>query len=223
MRRILVADDEEKLRKVIMKYLDFQGYEAVEAVDGQDAVEQCREQRFDLIILDVMMPRMDGVAACRRIRKLCDTPILMLTAKGEEYDRIVGFESGADDYVVKPFSPKELMLRIESILRRSAREGSVSRDIVAGRLTFSPAGRWVETDGKRTELTAKELELLSYLMARTGQVIPRRELCLALWQSDAYNVSRTLDTHIKCLRKALGVCSGYITTIYGVGYRFEVT
>ncbi len=222
MHRILVADDEEKLRKVIKKYLDFQGYETVEAVDGQDAVERCREESFDLIILDVMMPRMDGITACRRIRKLCDTPILMLTAKGEEYDRIVGFESGADDYVVKPFSPKELMLRIESILRRSAKQGRANRDISAGRVTFSPEGRWVEADGKRTELTAKELELLGYLMGRPGRVIPRQELCMAVWGSDAQNVSRTLDTHIKCLRKALGVCSGYITTIYGVGYRFEV-
>lgn len=222
MYRILIADDEGKLRNIITKYLHFQGYETVEAVDGQDAVERCREQRFDLIVLDVMMPRMDGITACRRIRKLCDTPILMLTAKGEEYDRIVGFESGADDYIVKPFSPKELMLRIGAILRRSAKTEEPMRNISVGRLLFSPGGRWVEADGIRTDLTSKELEVLNYLISQTGRVIPREELCLAVWHQQAHDVGRTLDTHIKHLRKALGSCSGYITTVYGVGYRFEV-
>ena len=223
MYRILIVDDEEKLRKAIVKYAKFQGYEAVEAADGEEAVELCRRQSFDLILLDVMMPKMDGIAACRQIRKICDTPIIMLTAKGEEYDRIIGFESGADDYVLKPFSPKELMLRMGAMLKRSNKPVLAKQPpMEAGRITLSVSGRWLEVDGTRIGLTAKELDLLTYLMYRSGEVISRRELCSAVWGSADHSASRSLDTHIKQLRKALGSCSSYITTFYGSGYRFEV-
>ena len=223
MYRILIVDDEEKLRKAIVKYAQFQGYEAVEAADGEEAVELCRGQSFDLILLDVMMPKMDGIVACRQIRKICDTPIIMLTAKGEEYDRIIGFESGADDYVVKPFSPKELMLRMGAMLKRSKKPDRTKQPpLVAGRITLSLSGHWLEVDGVRAELTTKELDLLAYLVSRPGEVIPRQELCSVVWGSADQSVSRTLDTHIKQLRKALSPCGNYITTFYGLGYRFEV-
>lgn len=222
MACILIVDDEQKLRQAIVKYAQFQGYDTVEAANGEEAVALCKEQTFDLILLDVMMPDVDGVAACRRIRKLTDTPIIMLTAKNEEYDRIIGFESGADDYVAKPFSPKELMLRIEAVLKRS-RKITIARQqpIVAGNIALSTSGQWLEVDGKRSSLTAKELELLAYLIARRGEVVTRKELCSEIWNADSSDASRTLDTHIKQLRKALGRYSSCILTVYGQGYRFE--
>ena len=223
MHRILVADDEEKLRKVIKKYLDFQGYETVEAVDGQDAVERCREESFDLIILDVMMPRMDGITACRRIRKLCDTPILMLTAKGEEYDRIVGFESGADDYVVKPFSPKELMARVKAVIKRSEHAAPANPDRLKFEgLEIDMAGREVYVNGKRVSMTPKEYDLLFYLVKNSNIALTRDKLLEEVWGYDFFGDDRTVDTHIKMLRNSLGEYRKFIVTLRGMGYKFEV-
>ena len=220
MPHILVVDDEENLRTAVVKYAKFQGYEAEEAADGEEAVRLCRKTRFDLILLDLMMPGMGGVAACREIRKFSDTPIIMLTAKNEEYDRIIGFESGADDYVAKPFSPKELMLRINAVLKRTHRAKD-QQPVKVGELLISPSGQWVEAEGRRSDLTVKEMDLLEYLVARPGEVLSREELSAAVWGGAVPASSRTVDTHIKQLRRALGPCSEYITTIYGRGYRFE--
>ena len=221
MPRVLIVDNEEKLRQAIVKYSRFQGYEAVEAADGAEAVALCEAQAFDLILLDVMMPQMDGVTACRRIRKLCDTPIIMLTARGEEYDRILGFEAGADDYVVKPFSPKELMLRMAVLLKRTRREDGEARVLRFGGMTLSLEGRWLEVDGARVGLTGKEFDLLAFLASRPGAAVSRKELYEAVWGAGIENDNRTLDTHIKQLRKALGPYCGFIVTLRGMGYRFE--
>ena len=221
MLQILIVDDEENLRKAVAKYAKFHGYSVEEASNGEEAVQLCRSKRFDLILLDLMMPGMDGIAACRAIRTFSDTPIIVLTAKNEEYDRIIGFESGADDYVAKPFSPKELMLRINAVLKRT-RRAKERAPVCIGRMQFSAAGQWLEVDGVRSDLTSKETELLDYLMSRPGEIISREELCSAVWGGTIPGSSRTVDTHIKQLRKAMQSCSGYITTIYGRGYRFEV-
>lgn len=221
MYSILIVDNEENLRTAIAKYARFQGYEITEASDGVEAVELCGNQKFDLILLDVMMPRMDGVTACREIRKLCDTPILMLTARGEEHDRIAGFEAGTDDYVVKPFSPKELILRMAAILKRNGRGTKESDNISIAGLTLSLTGRWLEVDGTRTSLTSKEFDLLAHLIANRGAVISRHSLLEELWGSDTEGTGRSLDTHVKQLRKALGPYSNFVVTLRGVGYRFE--
>ncbi len=221
MPRVLIVDNEEKLRQAIVKYARFQGYDTAEAADGVEAVELCQAQAFDLILLDVMMPRMDGVTACRHIRKLCDTPIIMLTARGEEFDRILGFESGADDYVVKPFSPKELMLRMNVLLKRSAPPPQEKRALTFDGIELSLEGRWLEVDGKRVGLTSKEFDLLACLAAHPGAALSRSTLYQEVWGCGDDGENRTLDTHIKQLRKALGPYSACIATLRGVGYRFE--
>ena len=202
MSRLLIVDDEERIRDIIKKYAQFEGFETVEAVDGLQAVEICRKESFDLIIMDVMMPELDGFSAVREIRKTSSTPVLMLSARGEEYDKIHGFELGIDDYVVKPFSPKELMMRVSAILKRSG-GGEAQRDVVTyGGLTVDFTGRLVYIDGKRVDMTPEKL-------------------INEVWGYDFYGDDRTLDTHIKLLRKSLGEYSGTITTLRGVGYRFE--
>lgn len=166
---------------------------------------------------------MDGVAACREIRKFCDTPVIMLTALGKEYDKIAGFEAGADDYVVKPFSPKELMFRMAAILKRFNKGDGESGNLAFGGFTISPKSRWLEVDGARTSLTSKEFDLLLYLSSKPGVVVERKTLLEKFWGVASEGAGRSLDTHIKQLRKALGNYSGYIVTLRGVGYRFEET
>jgi DNA-binding response OmpR family regulator len=181
----------------------------------------CRRESFDIIILDVMMPFLDGMSACREIRRTSDTPIILLTARSEEYDKIGGFQSGADDYVVKPFSPKELMLRIEAIIKRS--KGSVSKhEIFTYRtLLVDFTARLLKIDGEVVDITPKEYELLSYLVKNKGIALTREKLICEVWGYDFYRDERTLDTHIKLLRKSLGAYSNLITTLRGVGYRFD--
>jgi DNA-binding response OmpR family regulator len=221
MYRILVVDDEDKIRLLIRKYAEFEGYTVFEAGDGMQAVEMCRRESFDIIILDVMMPFLDGMSACREIRRTSDTPIILLTARSEEYDKIGGFQSGADDYVVKPFSPKELMLRIEAIIKRS--KGSVSKhEIFTYRtLLVDFTARLLKIDGEVVDITPKEYELLSYLVKNKGIALTREKLICEVWGYDFYRDERTLDTHIKLLRKSLGAYSNLITTLRGVGYRFD--
>lgn len=221
MYRILVVDDEDKIRLLIRKYAEFEGYTVFEAGDGMQAVEMCRRESFDIIILDVMMPFLDGMSACREIRRTSDTPIILLTARSEEYDKIGGFQSGADDYVVKPFSPKELMLRIEAIIKRS--KGSVSKhEIFTYRtLLVDFTARLLKIDGEVVDITPKEYELLSYLVKNKGIALTREKLICEVWGYDFYRDERTLDTHIKLLRKSLGSYSNLITTLRGVGYRFD--
>ena len=187
------------------------------------AVHICRHENFDLIIMDIMMPELDGFSACREIRKTTSTPVIMLSARGEEYDRIHGFELGVDDYVVKPFSPKELMMRVGAILKRAKGGiGDSQREMVSfGGLTVDFTGRIVYIDGKRVDMTPKEYELLFYMVKNQGIALTREKLINEVWGYDFMGDDRTLDTHIKLLRKSLGPYSGYIVTLRGVGYRFE--
>ena len=223
MYRILVVDDEERIRQIIRKYAEFEGYQVEEASNGMQAVHICRHENFDLIIMDIMMPELDGFSACREIRKTTSTPVIMLSARGEEYDRIHGFELGVDDYVVKPFSPKELMMRVGAILKRAKGGiGDSQREMVSfGGLTVDFTGRIVYIDGKRVDMTPKEYELLFYMVKNQGIALTREKLINEVWGYDFMGDDRTLDTHIKLLRKSLGPYSGEIVTLRGVGYRFE--
>ncbi len=219
MSRLLVVDDEAHIREIIRKFAVFEGHEVTEASCGLDAVKLCRNQDFDIVILDIMMPDLDGFSVCREIRKDSSTPVIMLSARGEEYDRLHGFEVGVDDYVVKPFSPKELMMRVGAVLKRVSR---VDSDIVKiGGLMIDFVGRLVSIDGKNIELTPKEYELLFYLVKNRGIALTREKLISNVWGYDFFGDDRTLDTHIKLLRKNLGEYSSYIVTLRGVGYRFE--
>lgn len=221
MYRILMVDDEEKIRAIVKKYAEFEGNEVVEAADGMEAVELAKNQDFDIIILDIMMPELDGFSACKEIRKYKDTPVIMLSARGEEYDRIHGFELGIDDYVVKPFSPKELMMRVGAILKR--RGGTQeNKDVVKiGDLEVDFSGRRVTISGKPVEMTPKEYDLFFYMVRNRGIALTREKLITNVWGYDFYGDDRTLDTHIKLLRKSLGDYSKCIVTLRGVGYRFE--
>ena len=223
MKRILVADDEEKIRLVIKEYASFEGYEVHEAADGMEAVEMCRVHNYDAVIMDVMMPRLDGFSACKEIKKIYDVPILMLSARGEEYDKLFGFEMGIDDYVVKPFSPKELMARLAVIIRRSA--GNINKSegnwLEFGGLRIDCAGRNVFVDGQKADLTPKEYELLMFLAGNKNIALSREKLLTNVWGYDFYGDDRTVDTHIKMLRNSLGVYRDYIVTMRGYGYKFE--
>ena len=222
MYRILVVDDEEKIRVLIRKYAEYEGYEVEEAADGMTAISFCRQEKFDLIILDVMMPELDGFSACREIRKFSQTPVLMLSARGEEYDRIHGFELGVDDYVTKPFSPKELMFRIQAIIKRSHSNSAPNKEILEfDGLKVDFTGRIVYVDGQKIDLSPKEYELFFYLVRNRGIALTREKLINDVWGYDFFGDDRTLDTHIKLLRKALGPYSSHIVTLRGVGYRFE--
>lgn len=223
MYKLLVVDDEKMIRELIKKYATFEGHEVVEAEDGMEAIEKCKSSTFDLIIMDVMMPELDGFSACKEIRKFTDTPILMLSARGEEYDRIHGFEIGVDDYVVKPFSPKELMMRVSAIIKRGkASKETSSKDIVCFQgLKVDFDARLVSIDGANIEMTPKEYELFFYLVRNRGLALSRENLISNVWGYDYYGDDRTLDTHIKLLRKSLGEYARLIVTLRGVGYRFE--
>ena len=217
MSKILVVDDEFRIRQIIRKYAEFEGYEVEEAVDGMQAIEICRKKEFDLIIMDVMMPELDGFSACR------DTPIIMLSARGEEYDKIHGFELGSDDYVVKPFSPKELMMRVGAVIKRSGQPGQgQKKDVFTYKgLEVDFSARTVTIDGKRAEMTPKEYDLFFYMVRNKGIALTRESLISEVWGYDFFGDERTLDTHIKLLRKSLGPYSKCIVTLRGVGYRFE--
>lgn len=224
MYKILVVDDEVRIRDIIKKYALFEGHEVSEAGDGMEAIQVCREKEFDIIIMDIMMPELDGFSACKEIRKTRKTPVLMLSARGEEYDKIHGFELGIDDYVVKPFSPKELMMRINAIIKRS--QGNASdenkKEVVSFEgLTVDFTGRLVYVDDTRIDMSPKEYDLLFYMVKNRGIALTREKLITDVWGYDFFGDDRTLDTHIKLLRKSLGVYSKYIVTLRGVGYRFE--
>ena len=221
MYHILVVDDEENIRQIIKKYASFEGYKVTEAADGMEAVDICARCSFDLIIMDVMMPELDGFSAVRQIRRSCQTPVLMLSARGEEYDKIHGFELGVDDYVVKPFSPKELMMRVAAIVRRSS-GSEAQREVYSSEgLTVDFTGRTVSVDGQKVDMSPKAYDLFFYLVKNRGIALTREKLINDVWGYDFYGDDRTLDTHIKLLRKTLGPYSGRIVTLRGVGYRFE--
>ena len=225
MYKILTVDDEERIRALIRKYAEFEGHEVTEAADGMEAIKLCREQDFDIIIMDIMMPELDGFSACREIRKFKQTPIIMLSARGEEYDKISGFELGIDDYVVKPFSPKELMLRIDAVMKRSSHKTDApetQNEIVEiGGLKADITARLVYVDGKRVDMSPKEYDLFFYMLKNRNIALSREKLICEVWGYDFYGDDRTLDTHIKLLRKSLGPYARLIVTLRGVGYRFE--
>ena len=220
--RLLVVDDESRIRDLIRKYAVFEGYEVEEAADGMAAIELCRTHPYDLIIMDVMMPELDGFSACREIRKTSQVPMIMLSARGEEYDRIHGFELGVDDYVVKPFSPRELMMRVGAILKRSGTAAEPVKDVVTiGGLTVDFTARLVTLNGEALDLSPKEYDLLFYMVRNRGIALTREKLISEVWGYDFFGDDRTLDTHIKLLRRRLGDMADHITTLRGVGYRFE--
>lgn len=222
MPRLLIVDDEAKIREVIREYSEFNGYEVDEAGDGMEAVGLCKLNDYDLIIMDIMMPKLDGYSACKEIRKFKDTPVIMLSARGEEYDKLFGFELGIDDYVVKPFSPKELMARISAVLARSS-GGQKSSDGVLKfeGLEINIPSRVVTVDGNKADLTPKEYELLFYLVNNKNIALSREKLLSEIWGYDFFGDDRTIDTHIKNLRNNLGPYRDYIVTLRGVGYKFE--
>ena len=226
MYHILVVDDEARIRSIIRKYAEFEGHRVTEAGDGMEAVSLCRREQFDMIIMDIMMPELDGFSACREIRKTSQTPIIMLSARGEEYDKINGFELGVDDYVVKPFSPRELMLRVEAVMKRvkrptEQREQNQVIEMDNGGLRVDLTARIVYVDGERVEMSPKEYDLFFYLLRNRNVALTRERLISEVWGYDFYGDARTLDTHIKLLRRTLGRYSDYIVTLRGVGYRFE--
>ena len=230
MYHILVVDDETSIRTIIRKYAEFEGHQVTEAGDGVEAVLLCRSNTYDIIIMDIMMPELDGFSACREIRKTAQTPIIMLSARGEEYDRINGFAVGVDDYVIKPFSPKELMLRIDAIMKRVKHptgDPAVSHqqnqvvELDNGGLKADITARLVYVDGKRVDMSPKEYDLFFYLLKNKNIALSRDKLLSEVWGYDFFGDARTLDTHIKLLRKSLGKYSRYIVTLRGVGYRFE--
>ena len=230
MYHLLVVDAEARIRSIIKKNAEFEGHTVTEAGDGMEAVRLCRKENFDIIIMDIMMPELDGFSACREIRKVSNTPIIMLSARGEEYDKINGFETGIDDYVVKPFSAKELMLRIDAIMKRSRNAGRPNDDVKkqnviveldGGGFKADLTARIVYIKGERVDMSPKEYDLLFYMLDNRNIALSREKLISEVWGYDFYGDARTLDTHIKLLRKSLGEYSRYIVTLRGVGYRFE--
>ena len=222
MARLLIVDDEQNIREVIREYSEFNGHEVTEAADGMIAVGLCKLNDYDLIVMDIMMPKLDGYSACKEIRKTKDIPIIMLSARGEEYDKLFGFELGIDDYVVKPFSPKELMARINAVLsRKSGASAPVSEVMTFNGLEINIPARTVTVDGKKVELTPKEYDLLFYLVENKNIALSRDKLLSDIWGYDFFGDDRTIDTHIKNLRNNLGPYRDFIVTLRGVGYKFE--
>lgn len=228
MYHLLVVDDEVRIRSIIKKYAEFEGHTVTEAADGMEAVRLTRNEEFDIIIMDIMMPELDGFSACREIRKNSSVPIIMLSARGEEYDKINGFELGIDDYVVKPFSPKELMLRVEAVMKRvknsdplSPKKENVVVSLDGGGLRADVTARIVYIDNERIDMSPKEYDLFFYMLENRNIALSRERLISDVWGYDFFGDARTLDTHIKLLRKSLGRYARMIVTLRGVGYRFE--
>ncbi len=221
--KVLIVDDEEMIRNVLKEYVEFEGNEAFEAADGMEAVKMCRDNDYDIILMDVMMPKLDGFSAVKEIRKTKDIPVIMLSARGEEYDKLFGFEIGVDDYVTKPFSPKEVMARINAVTKRRAGKEEPKNDVYKFEgLTIDMAGRNVYVDGEKAELTPKEYEILFYFVKNRGIALTREKLLMDVWGFDFYGDDRTVDTHIKMLRSNLKQYRKFIVTLRGLGYKFEV-
>jgi len=232
LNRILIVDDEERIRRLLRMYLEKEGYEIAEAEDGETALQMATEHDYALILLDVMLPGMDGNEVCAKLRQVKSTPVIMLTAKGEEINRVSGFESGADDYVVKPFSPREVIYRVKAIIRRSSataylsRMNSGSNDIVFPSLVIEHDAHRVSAAGQEISLTPKEYELLHYMAISPDKVFSREQLLKDVWNYEFFGDLRTVDTHVKRLREKLNKVSpdaaAMITTVWGVGYKLEV-
>ncbi len=222
MSKILIADGEYRTREIVKKYALGEGYDVSEATGGLQAISLCRSENFDLIIMDIEMPDVDGFSVCEEIRKRSDVPIIILSAKGDEDDKIHGFELDIDDYVVKPFSPKELMMRVNAVLRRTTGERSSKREaFVYKGLQVDFWARKALVDGRNVDMTPKESELLFYLVKNNGIALPREKILNKIWGHNYFGDDRTLDTHIRLLRKSLGEYGRCIVTLRGVGYRFD--
>ena len=219
--KILIVDDEEMIRGVLREYVEFEGNEAFEASNGMEAVKLCRENDYDLVLMDVMMPQLDGFSAVKEIKKSKDIPVIMLSARTEEYDKLFAFEIGVDDYVTKPFSPKEVMARINAVTKRRESKPTGNEILKFEGLEIDMAGRNVYVDGEKAELTPKEYELLFYLVRNRGIALTREKLLLDVWGFDFYGDDRTVDTHIKMLRGNLKEYRKFIVTLRGLGYKFE--
>lgn len=222
---ILMVEDEQTVQEVARLYLEKEGFRVVSALDGEEALEKVRSVNPDLVVLDIMLPKKDGWAVCREIRRHLAVPIIMLSAKGEEYDRVLGLELGADDYITKPFSPRELVARVKAVLRRSHSTGAGGPDEMLRYpgLTIDTAAHLVEVDGETVALTPKEFELLAFLAARPRRVFNREQLLAGVWGYEYPGDTRTVDTHIKRLREKLrGTGRNYLKTVWGLGYKFEV-
>lgn len=222
--RVLVVDDEEKIRNVIKEYAEFEGYEIDEACDGMEAIAKCRSGEYDIIIMDIMMPKLDGFSSIKEIKKIKDIPVIMLSARSEEYDKLFGFEIGIDDYVVKPFSPKELMARINAVITRS--RASASNTVQQEKYVFEGLevdmlARNVYVDGVKKELTPKEYELLQYFILNKNIALSREKILNEVWGYDFFGEDRTVDTHVKMLRNNLEKYRDKIVTVRGMGYKFE--
>ena len=220
--KILIVDDEEMIREVLREYVEFEGNEAFEAADGMEAVRLCKESDYDLVLMDVMMPHLDGFSAVKEIKKHKDVPVIMLSARGEEYDKLFAFELGVDDYVTKPFSPKEVMARIQAVTKRHAQSSFLADVQKFEGLEVDMVGRNVFVDGEKAELTPKEYELLFYFVRNKGIALTREKLLYDVWGFDFYGDDRTVDTHVKMLRSNLKQYRKFIITLRGLGYKFEV-
>ena len=221
MAKLLIVDDEKNIREVIREYALLNGYEADEAEDGMQAIDMIREKDYDCVILDIMMPKLDGFSACKKIKKIRNIPVIMLSARQEEYDKLFGFELGVDDYVVKPFSPKELMARVKVVLDRSRKNETEVLRLDNGGLVIDVGGRSVTVDGQKANLTPKEIDLLLYMVSHKNMAISRNQLLEEVWNYDYFGDDRTVDTHIKMLRHNLGPYRDHIVTVRGMGYKFE--
>lgn len=220
--RIMVVEDEERMRQLLHLYMQNEGFEVVEASDGQQALELFEQYPMDIVILDVMLPHVDGWTVCRQIRQGSQVPIIMLTARGEENDKLFGFDLGVDDYVVKPFSPKELVARVKALLKRSRGNADAQDHVIKyENLSIEPLSRRVTINDEDIILTPKEFDLLFFLASHPGQVFSREQLLHHVWGYDFYGDSRTVDAHVKNLRSKLGDYGRYIATVWGVGYKFD--
>ncbi|CAM3965153.1 response regulator transcription factor [Lederbergia lenta] len=229
--RILVVDDEDRIRRLLKMYLERENYVIDEAADGEEALELALQNDYSCILLDLMMPGKDGIEVCKELREEKTTPVIMLTAKGEETNRVQGFEVGTDDYIVKPFSPREVVLRVKALLRRATQTnymqaGATARDIIVfPHLSIDHDAHRVSADGKEVNLTPKEYELLHFLAKSPDKVFDREHLLKEVWQYEFFGDLRTVDTHVKRLREKLNRVSdkaaGMIVTVWGVGYKFE--
>jgi two-component system, OmpR family, response regulator ResD len=222
-KTVLIVDDEEDMRFLVGMYLENAGFSYLEAEDGKEALQVLENNKVDVILIDVMMPEMDGFTLCARIREQSDIPILFLTARGDEWDKVKGLKLGGDDYIVKPFSPGELIARIEAIMRRAYHDKQKKEDLSFGPLVIDERGRKVTVDGDPVVLTLKEFDLLLFLAKHHGQVFSREDLLAQVWGYDYTGNARTVDTHIKTLRMKLKQASDFIQTVWGIGYKFGVS
>ena len=218
--KILIVDDEIKIREVVSEYAKASGYECDQASNGKDAVDMVSQRSYDCVILDIMMPELDGFSACKKIKAIRNVPVIMLSARTEEDDKLFSFDIGVDDYVTKPFSPKELMARIKVVCERNSNR--TNEKYIFDTLVIDVDGRTVSIDGEKLTLTPKELDLLIYMVENKNIALGRDKLLSAVWQMDYYEDDRTIDTHVKMLRKDLGRYADHIVTVRGMGYKFEV-